>query len=231
MTIFGNFVLKAKIFERKFAVIERKHRFSDEIDFSGLSKANFKCPVQHFEINMIKVNFTFCALFRTLCVFFCSERKGSQWWQNHKLGVQRKNLGRIFLTQMIFQKKIWFRAEELAVLAEYYPHRCQTYYLWVRRNISRATFLKQVFKHFNFFGVLVKIPWQQSTIIFIVDKNAKSVWRSKLTKNLFQEKKNYFVFFKFLSEIFLLWAKNYRHGCQNCNLRIFSRFWGKTFFS
>ena len=132
---------------------------------------------------------------------------------------------------MLFQNVFWFRAEQLAVLVENYPHGCQTYYLWVRRNISRATFLKQVFKHFNFFGVLVKIPWQQSTIIFIVDKNAKSVWRNKLTKNLFRREKNYFVFFKFLSEFFLQLAKNYRHGCQNCNLRIFSRFWGKTFFS
>ena len=196
MAIFRNFVMEAKLFEWKFSVIGRKHRISSENVFSGLSKAHFKCPVQHFEIKMIKVNFTFCAPFTTLCVFFCSERKVSQGCQNHKLSVQRKYLGRVFLTPMLFQKVFWFRAEELAVLAENYPHRCQIYYLWVRRNISRATFLKQVFKHFNFFGVLVKIPWQQSTNIFIVDKIAKSVWRNKLTKNLFQEKKKLFYIFQ-----------------------------------
>ena len=144
MTIFRNFVVEAKLFEWKFSVFQRKHRFSGENDFSGLSKADFKRPVQHFEKKLIKVNFTFCGLFRTVCVFFCSERKVIQGCQNHKLGVQRKNLCRIFLTQMLFQNVFWFRAEELAVLAENYPHGCQVYYLWVLRNISRATFLKQV---------------------------------------------------------------------------------------
>ena len=52
------------------------------------------------------------------------------------------------------------------------------------------------FKHFNFFGVLVKTPWQQRTIIFIVDKIAKSVSKNKLRKNLFQEKKKLFEFFQ-----------------------------------
>ena len=167
--------------------------------------------------------------FRTVCVFFCYERKVSQECQIHKLGLQRKNLGRVFVTQMLFQNVFWFRAEQLAVLVENYPHGCQTYYLWVRRNISRATFLKQVFKHFNFFGVLVKIPWQQSKIIFIVDKIAKSVSMNKLMKNLFQEKKTILTFSSFWAKLFLLLAKNYRIGCQNCNLRIFARFWRKTY--
>ena len=70
---------------------------------SGLQKAHFRCSVQHFEKKMIKVNFTFCRLFRTVCVFICSDRKGSQGFQNHKLSVLRKNLGRIFLTQVLFQ--------------------------------------------------------------------------------------------------------------------------------
>ena len=152
---------------------------------------------------MIKVNFTLSALFRTLCVFFCSERKFSQGCQNHKLGVQRKNLCRIFLTQMLFQNVFWFRAEELGVSAENYPHCCHIYILWVRRNVSRATFLKQLCKHFNFLGVLVKIPWQQSPIIFIIDETAKSVSRNKLRKFFFQEKKKiYFNFFQDLSEVF-----------------------------
>ena len=55
--------------------------------------------------------------------------------------------------------------------------------------------LKQIFKHFNFFEVLVKFPWQQRTNIFRVDKIAKSVFRNKLMKNLFREK-NYLNFFQ-----------------------------------
>ena len=141
---FSEIFLEANIFEWKFSVIERKNRFSGENDFSGSSKAHFKCPVKHFAKKMIEVNFKFCALLRTLCVFFGSEKKVSQGCQNHKLSVQRKYLGRVFLTPMLFQNIFWFWAEELVVLAENYPHGCQVYYLWVLRNISRATFLKQV---------------------------------------------------------------------------------------
>ena len=133
---------------------------------------------------------------------------------------------------MFFQNIFGFSAEKLGVSAENYTHGCLIYILWVWRKIFRATFLKQVFKHFKFSGVLQKFPWQHRTILLRVDKIAKSVSRNKLRKKLFQEKKkHYFNFFKILSEnFFLLLAKNSRHGCQNCNLRIFSRFWGKTFF-
>ena len=89
--------------------------------------------------------------------------------------------------------------------SENYPHGCQIYILWVRRNVSRATFLKQLCKHFNFLGVLVKIPWQQSSIIFIIDETAKSVSRNKLRKYFFQEKKK--------------------------TILIFSRIWAKFFFA
>ena len=112
--------------------------------FLRVVKGALQVPSATLEKNMIKVSFTFCVLFRTLCVFFCSERKVSQGWQNHNLGVQRKIFCRIFLTQTLFQNVFWFRAEELAVLAENHPHRCQIYYLWVLRNISGATFSKQV---------------------------------------------------------------------------------------
>ena len=93
----------ARLLIWKFSDSERKRRISTENVFSGLSKAHFKCPVQHFEKKVIKVKFTFCGLFRTACVFFCSGRKINQGFQNHKLSVQRKNLGRIFLTQVLFQ--------------------------------------------------------------------------------------------------------------------------------
>ena len=61
--------MEAKIFVWKFSVIEWKHRIPSEKVFSGLSKAHFKCPVQHFEKQVMKVKFTFCGLFRALCVF------------------------------------------------------------------------------------------------------------------------------------------------------------------
>ena len=37
-------------------------------------------------------------------------------------------------------------------------------------------------------------------------------------------------FFSFWAEKLAFLAKNYRHGCQNCNLRTFKNFWGKTVF-
>ena len=87
------------------------------------------------------------------------------------------------------------------------------------------------FKNFNFLGVLVKFPRQHRKKHFRVDKTAKNVWRKKLRKILFQgEKTYYFNFFKILREVFLPLAKNYRHGCQNCNLSTFRKVWGKLVF-
>ena len=65
--------MEAKIFVWKFSVNERKHRIPSEKVFSGLSKAHFKCPVQHFEKEVMKVKFTFCGLFRALCVFLLQQ--------------------------------------------------------------------------------------------------------------------------------------------------------------
>ena len=90
---------------------------------------------------------------------------------------------------------------------------------------------KKVLKHINFFESLVKFPRQHRKIIFRFDKTAKNVWRKKLRKILFQEKKTYyFNFFNILREVLLTLAKNYRHGCQNCNLSTFRKFWGKLVF-
>ena len=108
--------MEAKIIVWKFPVIERKHRISAGNVFSGLSKAHFKCPVEHSEKKMIKVNFTICSLVRTLCVFFCSRRKVSEGSQNHKLSVLRKNFLRIFLSRrFFFQNNSKFWAEKLRV--------------------------------------------------------------------------------------------------------------------
>ena len=100
---FSENFLEAKILLWKFSVIEWKHRISDENVFSGLSKAQFTCPVQHFEKMMIKVNFTFCGLFRTLCVFFLWQ-DNSHGCQNHKLSVQRKNFMKFFSVANVFSK-------------------------------------------------------------------------------------------------------------------------------
>ena len=99
------------------------------------------------------------------------------------------------------------------------------------RGTLRSNILKQVFKHINFFGSIVNFPRQHRKIIFRVDKTAKNVWRKKLRNILFQEKKTYyFNFFKTLHEFFLPLAKTYRHGCQNCNLSTFRKFWRKLDF-
>ena len=101
-TILDIFLRQDYLYE-SFRSLNGNIGFPAGIFSSELQKAHFRCPVQHFEINMIKVNFTFWGLFRTVCVFFCSSRKIIQGFQNHKLSVQRKKLGRIFLTQVLFQ--------------------------------------------------------------------------------------------------------------------------------
>ena len=90
--------------------------------------------------------------------------------------------------------------------------------------------MKQVFNHFTFFGVLGRIPWQQSTIVFIVDKIPKSVSRNRLMKNLFQEKKNYFNFFKFLSEVWFAISEKLPAWLSNVIYVSFQGFEGKHFF-
>ena len=125
MNIFKKKFPEAKIIVWKCSVIERTHRFSGENVFSGLSKAHFKCPVQHFKKKLIKVHYAFCGLFRTVCVFFWSEWKVSQGFRNHKLGVQMKKIGRIFVTHMLSEIIFSFWAEKLAVLVKNYRHGCQ----------------------------------------------------------------------------------------------------------
>ena len=56
-----------------------------------------------FQKKMINVKFTVCGFFRTLCDFFCSDRKSGTQCQNQKICVQSKNVGRIFLTRMFFE--------------------------------------------------------------------------------------------------------------------------------
>ena len=108
--IFRNFS-EATVIVWKFWVFERKDRISCENFYSGLPKAHSTCPVEHFEEKMIKLNFTVCGFFRTLCDFFYSEWRFSPGCQNHKLGVQSGNIGRNSLSQMFFQNIFRFWAD------------------------------------------------------------------------------------------------------------------------
>ena len=72
--------------------------------FLSVVKSAFQVSSGTFWEKDDKVNFTICGLFRSLCVFFWSERKVSQGFQNHKLSVQGKSLLRIFLSRMFFPK-------------------------------------------------------------------------------------------------------------------------------
>ena len=122
--IFRNFS-EATIIEWKFWVFERKDQISCESFYSGLPKAQFTCPVEHFEEKMIKVNFTACGLLGLCVIISYSDWRFSPGCQNHKLGVQSGNKGRISLSQMFFQNIFRFWAEELGNLAENYWQGCQ----------------------------------------------------------------------------------------------------------
>ena len=126
-----------------------------------------------------------------LCVNFFSLTKNYPWVSKRQLRRTEQNLGKHFLSQMFFRNIFRFWAEELGNLAEKNWQGIQNHIHWVRRNTFTATFLNQVCKHFNLFGLLVKFPWQQRKIKFRDDKTAKNVSRSKVGKKLLQNKKNY----------------------------------------
>ena len=66
---FRNFS-EATITVWKFWVFQRKGRIFAKNFYSGLPKAHFTFPVQHFEKKLMKVNFISGGFFRTLCDFF-----------------------------------------------------------------------------------------------------------------------------------------------------------------
>ena len=193
---FSEIFLETKIFVWKISVIERKHRISHGNVFSGLSKAHFKCSVQHFEKNMIKVNFTFYGLFRIVCVFLCSEKKVSQGFQNHKLSVQMKNLGRNLLKRRLFQNIFSFWAEKLGVSAKNYRHGCQNCNLRTLKNFWGKTVFLKLNIIANFFGL------RDEKKGLLVKKFSSGLLQQEfaLTEKCFEEKR--FVFRK--SFIFLL---------------------------
>ena len=102
---------------------------------------------------LIRVKFKFCGLFRTLCVFFCSERKVSQGFQNHKLSVQMKEIGRNFLTQLLSENIFGFWAEKLGVLAKNYRHCCQNCNLRTFKKLCEKRLFLKLNMIANFFGL------------------------------------------------------------------------------
>ena len=121
---------------------------------------------------MIKVIFAFCGLFRTVCVFFWSERKVSQGFQNHKLSVQMKKIGRMFLTHMLSENIFSFWAEKLAFLSKNYRHGCQ--------NCNLRTF-----KNF----------WGKTVFFFKIEQDCKLLRTSRWKKRAFSKK----IFFRFFT--------------------------------
>ena len=191
---------EAKIIVWKCSVIERKDRFSGENVFSGLSKAHFKCSVQHFEKKMIKVNFTFCGLFRTVCVFIWSERKVSQGFQNHKLSVQMKKIGRVFLTHMLSENIFSFWAEKLAVLAKNYRHGCQNCNLRTFRKFWGKTVFFKLNMIANFFGLRDEENWdvgQKNFLQSYYNRNSR-FQRNVLRKNDFSFERGFIFLLSFL---------------------------------
>ena len=140
-SIFRNFP-ETTIFVWKFLLFEREDRISCQKIYPGLPTTHFTCPEQHFEKKMIKVNFSVCGFFKSLCDFF-SDRMISPGCQNHILGVESKVLGNNFLSQFflehfqVLSRGTWeFSGKLLAELSNLIQ--------WVRRNTFTATFLKQV---------------------------------------------------------------------------------------
>ena len=84
---------------------------------------------------------------------------------------------------------------------------CQSHNQCDRRKTFTAKFLKQVCKHFNFFGLLVTFLWQQPEKIFRVDKTVKNPEEQTREKLIPTEKKLLFYFFKNLSEVFVTFSE------------------------
>ena len=68
-----------------------------------------------FQKKMIKVKFTVCGFFRTLCDSFSSDRKSGTRCQNQKIGVQSKKVGRTFLSRMFFETFSDFEQKNLEI--------------------------------------------------------------------------------------------------------------------
>ena len=172
---------------------------------------------------MIKVNFTFCGLFRTVCVFFWSERKVSQGFQNHKLSVQMKKVARIFLTHLLSENIFSFWAEKLGVLAKKYRHGCQ--------NCNRRTFKnfwgKRIFLKLNmianFFGLRDEENWAfiQKNFFRVFTTGIRASKEKFWGKMISLSKEVLFFCYHFwsLSNFFFFFAKFFSQVCQTTDQR------------
>ena len=170
--------------------------------FLRVVKGAFQVSIATFWEKDDKVKFTVCGLFRTVCVFFWSERKISQGFQSHKLGVQMKKLGWIFLTHLLSENIFSFWAEKLGVLMKCYRHGCQ--------NCNLRTFGKFWGKTFFFeIDVQTSSDFEVKKIGLLVKKLSSGLLQQEfaLPENCFDEKR--FLFRKnfYFSVIFFgVWA-------------------------
>ena len=140
--------------------------------FSGFSKAQFKCPVQHFEKMMIKVNFTFSGWFRTLCAFLL--------WQERLSGVSNpqtkcteEKFIEIFSVAKVLSKHFQISSREFWSFSRKVPAWLSQLQSLGPEEHFRSKNLKQVLKHINFFWLSVKFLRQHRKNFFEVYKTAK----------------------------------------------------------
>ena len=139
--IFRNFS-EATIIVWKFSVFEGKDRLSwlsCEKFYSGLPKAHFTCPEQHFEKKMIEVNFSVCGFFISLREFFFTNKKTGPV-SKRQLRRTEQNLGKHFLSQMFFSKIFRYWAEEFGNFAENYIRVVKSTFNWSWGTLSQQHF-------------------------------------------------------------------------------------------
>ena len=73
-TILETFLKQQNMYE-SFCYLNEKIGFLARKFYAGLPQANFTCPEQHFEKNMIEVNFSVCGFFKSLRDFFFTDKK------------------------------------------------------------------------------------------------------------------------------------------------------------
>ena len=96
--------------------------------FSGLNKAHFACPEQHFQKKMLKVYFAACGFFKTLCRFF-TVTKNLHCVSKPQIRRTEKNFRENFSVTEVFSNKLRFWAEEFWDLAKKYWQIGQNYIL------------------------------------------------------------------------------------------------------
>ena len=157
------------------------------------------------------------------------DKTNSHECQNISLYKKKKSFrGNFFAQRFFYLFQIW--ADKLVM--KNYWQGCRNSLLRVQGNTFRETFLKKSVKFFNVFGFLMKFLWQRQKKLIRGCQNCNECPEEQSReKNFSKEKVLLSNSFKIPSEIF---SSNFggksRWSCQNCNLRIFRRFWWKTIF-